>query len=142
MLDSGVHPGLSGMNSLPFFDEYDLSKVDILLISHFHLDHAASLPYVMQQTSFKGRVFMTHATKAIYRWLLSDFVRVTSMVGGGDEARQMDSSQQNGGGSANLYTNEDLMSSFEKIETIDYHSTIEVDGIRFTAYHAGHVLGA
>ncbi|OBA17038.1 Metallo-hydrolase/oxidoreductase [Metschnikowia bicuspidata var. bicuspidata NRRL YB-4993] len=142
MLDSGVHPGLSGMNSLPFFDEYDLSKVDILLISHFHLDHAASLPYVMQQTSFKGRVFMTHATKAIYRWLLSDFVRVTSMAGGGDEARQMDSSQHNGGGSANLYTNEDLMSSFEKIETIDYHSTIEVEGIRFTAYHAGHVLGA
>ena len=23
------------------------------------------------QTTFKGRVFMTHATKAIYRWLLS-----------------------------------------------------------------------
>lgn len=142
MLDSGVHPGLSGMNSLPFFDEYDLSKVDILLISHFHLDHAASLPYVMQQTNFRGRVFMTHATKAIYRWLLSDFVRVTSIAGGGDEARQMDSSNQNGGGSANLYTDDDLMSSFEKIETIDYHSTIEIEGIRFTAYHAGHVLGA
>lgn len=142
MLDSGVHPGLSGMNSLPFFDEYDLSKVDILLISHFHLDHAASLPYVMQQTSFKGRVFMTHATKAIYRWLLSDFVRVTSMAGGGDEARQLENSLHNSGGSANLYSNEDLMGSFEKIETIDYHSTIEVDGIRFTAYHAGHVLGA
>ena len=44
--------------------------------------------------------------------------------------------------SANLYTDEDLMVSFEKIETIDYHSTIEIEGIRFTAYHAGHVLGA
>lgn len=143
MLDLGVHPGLSGMNSLPFFDEYDLSKVDILLISHFHLDHAASLPYVMQQTNFRGRVFMTHATKAIYRWLLSDFVRVTSIAGGGDEARQMDASQQQSTtGLANLYTDDDLMSSFEKIETIDYHSTIEVEGIRFTAYHAGHVLGA
>lgn len=141
MLDSGVHPGLSGMNSLPFFDEYDLSKVDILLISHFHLDHAASLPYVMQQTNFKGRVFMTHATKAIYRWLLSDFVRVTSMTGGGDEGRT-ENNLTNAAGSANLYTDEDLMTSFERIETIDYHSTIEVDGIRFTAYHAGHVLGA
>ncbi|PVH18032.1 uncharacterized protein CXQ87_000943 [Candidozyma duobushaemuli] len=141
MLDSGVHPGLSGMNSLPFFDEYDLSKVDILLISHFHLDHAASLPYVMQQTGFKGRVFMTHATKAIYRWLLSDFVRVTSMTGGGDEARS-ENNLTNASGSANLYTDEDLMVSFDRIETIDYHSTIEVDGIHFTAYHAGHVLGA
>lgn len=142
MLDSGVHPGLGGMNSLPFFDEYDLSKVDILLISHFHLDHAASLPYVMQQTNFKGRVFMTHATKAIYRWLLSDFVRVTTLFGGGDGEKQDDETQQNESGSANLYTDEDLMMSFEKIETIDYHSTIEVEGIRFTAYHAGHVLGA
>lgn len=141
MLDSGVHPGLSGMNSLPFFDDYDLSKVDILLISHFHLDHAASLPYVMQQTSFRGRVFMTHATKAIYRWLLTDFVKVTSIAGSGDDARSMDNNQQNVG-SANLYTDDDLMSSFDKIETIDYHSTIEVEGIRFTAYHAGHVLGA
>lgn len=140
MLDSGVHPGLSGMNSLPFFDEYDLSKVDILLISHFHLDHAASLPYVMQQTSFNGRVFMTHATKAIYRWLLSDFVRVTSITGGGDEGRQNGPSPD--GPSANLYTDEDLMSSFDRIETIDYHSTMDVEGIRFTAYHAGHVLGA
>lgn len=143
MLDSGVHPGLSGMNSLPFFDDYDLSKIDILLISHFHLDHAASLPYVMQQTSFRGRVFMTHATKAIYRWLLSDFVRVTSILGSGDESRSMDNNQQGGAAtSANLYTDDDLMSSFDKIETIDYHSTIEVEGIRFTAYHAGHVLGA
>lgn len=142
MLDSGVHPGLSGMNSLPFFDDYDLSKVDILLISHFHLDHAASLPYVMQQTSFRGRVFMTHATKAIYRWLLSDFVRVTSLLGSGDEGRSMNGSQNSGTTSANLYTDEDLMSSFDKIETIDYHSTMEIEGIRFTAYHAGHVLGA
>lgn len=142
MLDSGVHPGNSGMNSLPFFDDYDLSKVDILLISHFHLDHAASLPYVMQQTSFKGRVFMTHATKAIYRWLLSDFVRVTSITGGGDEGRSMDNANQPNAGSANLYTDDDLMSSFDKIETIDYHSTMEIEGIRFTAYHAGHVLGA
>lgn len=142
MLDSGVHPGLGGMNSLPFFDEYDLSKVDILLISHFHLDHAASLPYVMQQTNFKGRVFMTHATKAIYRWLLSDFVRVTTLFGGGDGDKQADESPNNNAASANLYTDEDLMMSFEKIETIDYHSTIEVEGIRFTAYHAGHVLGA
>ncbi|CCH46911.1 hypothetical protein BN7_6516 [Wickerhamomyces ciferrii] len=127
MLDAGVHPAYSGIAALPFYDEFDLSTVDILLISHFHLDHAASLPYVMQHTNFKGRVFMTHPTKAIYRWLLSDFVKVTSIGSSSSSA---------------LYTDEDLSESFDRIETIDYHSTIEVDGIRFTAYHAGHVLGA
>ncbi|ODV94451.1 hypothetical protein PACTADRAFT_86613 [Pachysolen tannophilus NRRL Y-2460] len=132
MLDAGVHPGYSGLSSLPFYDEFDLSTVDILLISHFHLDHAASLPFVMQHTNFKGRVFMTHPTKAIYRWLLNDFVRVTMI---GDDS----SGTVNSG---TLYTDDDLAASFDKIETIDYHSTVEIDGIRFTAYHAGHVLGA
>ncbi|CAR28123.1 hypothetical protein ZYGR_0N06140 [Zygosaccharomyces rouxii] len=130
MLDAGVHPAYQGYASLPYYDEFDLSKVDILLISHFHVDHAASLPYVMQKTNFQGRVFMTHPTKAIYRWLLRDFVRVTSI---GNSATGKDE---------NLYTDEDLAESFDRIETIDYHSTVDVGGIKFTAYHAGHVLGA
>lgn len=132
MLDAGIHPAHQGIASLPFYDEFDLSTVDILLISHFHLDHAASLPYVMQRTNFKGRVFMTHPTKAIYRWLLNDFVKVTSI---GDHF----DSNSNG---ENLYTDEDLADSFDRIETVDYHSTMEVNGIKFTAFHAGHVLGA
>ncbi|KAK9462217.1 beta-lactamase-like protein [Lipomyces oligophaga] len=127
MLDAGVHPAMNGMAALPFYDDYDLSTIDVLLISHFHLDHAASLPYVMTHTEFKGRVFMTHPTKAIYRWLLSDYVRV-SAISAND--------------SAALYSDADLSSSYECIEAIDYHSTTEVDGVKFTAYHAGHVLGA
>ncbi|ODQ63231.1 Endoribonuclease YSH1 [Nadsonia fulvescens var. elongata DSM 6958] len=127
MLDAGIHPAYTGAASLPFYDTYDdLGEIDLLLISHFHLDHAASLPYVMTKTEFKGKVFMTHPTKAIYRWLLSDFVRVSSVA-------ENDPS---------LYNDEDLAKSFDQINTIDYHSTMEVNGIRFTAYHAGHVLGA
>ncbi|KOG97965.1 cleavage polyadenylation factor subunit YSH1 [Saccharomyces eubayanus] len=133
MLDAGIHPAYQGLASLPFYDEFDLSKIDILLISHFHLDHAASLPYVMQRTNFQGRVFMTHPTKAIYRWLLRDFVRVTSIGS---------SSSSMGGKDEGLFSDEDLVESFDKIETVDYHSTVDVNGIKFTAFHAGHVLGA
>ncbi|GHM93345.1 endoribonuclease ysh1 [Saccharomyces cerevisiae] len=133
MLDAGIHPAYQGLASLPFYDEFDLSKVDILLISHFHLDHAASLPYVMQRTNFQGRVFMTHPTKAIYRWLLRDFVRVTSI---GSSSSSMGTKDEG------LFSDEDLVDSFDKIETVDYHSTVDVNGIKFTAFHAGHVLGA
>jgi cleavage and polyadenylation specificity factor subunit 3 len=80
MLDAGVHPAYDGLAALPFYDEFDLSTVDVLLISHFHLDHAASLPYVMTKTNFKGRVFMTHPTKAIYKWLIQDSVRVRCVL--------------------------------------------------------------
>lgn len=41
-----------------------------------------------------------------------------------------------------LYDSKDLSTSLDRIEAIDFHSTIEIDGISFTPYHAGHVLGA
>jgi len=37
------------MAALPFLDELDWSTVDAILITHFHLDHAASLTYVMEK---------------------------------------------------------------------------------------------
>jgi cleavage and polyadenylation specificity factor subunit 3 len=77
MLDCGVHPGFHGLASLPFFDEVDLAEVDAILVTHFHLDHCAALPYVTGHTSFRGRVLMTHPTKAIVHTLLKDFVKVS-----------------------------------------------------------------
>lgn len=128
MLDCGVHPAYSGIGALPFFDEIDPEAVDLVLITHFHLDHAAGLPYFMEKTGFKGKVYMTHPTKAIYKWMLSDYVKVSNVANtSADEA---------------LYTDVELARSYERITTIDYHQEIEVDGVRFTALNAGHVLGA
>ncbi|KAK3209199.1 hypothetical protein GRF29_69g1092002 [Pseudopithomyces chartarum] len=144
MLDAGMHPAHIGMMALPYYDTFDLSTVDVLLISHieeprpygqpltsqsFHVDHAASLPYVLAKTNFKGRVFMTHATKAIYKWLIADSVRVGNMG----------SSAEN---TVSMYTEQDHNKTFPNIETIDFYTTHTVAGIRITPYPAGHVLGA
>lgn len=51
------------------------------------------------QTTFKGRVFMTHATKAIYKLLLSDFVKVSKV-----SVEDM------------LYTEQDINKSMDRIE--------------------------
>jgi len=32
-LDAGIHPAYDGLAALPFYDEFDLSTVDILLIT-------------------------------------------------------------------------------------------------------------
>ncbi|KAF3927023.1 hypothetical protein ABW21_db0203663 [Orbilia brochopaga] len=127
MLDAGVHPAYDGISSLPFYDDFDLSTVDILLISHFHLDHAGSLPYVLTKTNFRGRVFMTHPTKAIYKWLMSDSVRVSNTT-----------SEQ----TTQLFSETDHLSSFSQISAIDYHQTLHHASIAITPYPAGHVLGA
>lgn len=125
LFDCGIHPAYSGMAALPYFDEIDPSTIDVLLITHFHLDHAASLPYFLEKTTFKGRVFMTHATKAIYKLLLSDYVKVSKV--------SVDDM---------LFDEQDILRSMDKIEVIDFHQTLEVNGIRFWCYTAGHVLGA
>ncbi|KAL5373615.1 endoribonuclease ysh1 [Paraphaeosphaeria sporulosa] len=129
MLDAGMHPAHEGLSAMPFYDEFDLSTVDVLLISHFHVDHAASLPYVLAKTNFSGRVMMTHPTKAIYKWLISDSVRVGNMSSSAENKIQM-------------YTEQDHTNTFPMIEAIDFYTTHTVAGIRITPYPAGHVLGA
>ncbi|XP_078696689.1 cleavage and polyadenylation specificity factor subunit 3-like [Branchiostoma floridae x Branchiostoma belcheri] len=125
MLDTGIHPGLNGLNALPFLDLIDPEEIDLLLVSHFHLDHCGGLPYFLTKTSFRGRVFMTHATKAIYKWLLSDYIKVSNI-----SSEDM------------LYTENDLSASMDKIETVNFHQETDVNGIKFWCYNAGHVLGA
>jgi Cft2 family RNA processing exonuclease len=43
LFDCGVHPAYSGIESLPYFDKVDLSTIDLVLVSHFHLDHCGGL---------------------------------------------------------------------------------------------------
>ncbi|EGG02623.1 uncharacterized protein MELLADRAFT_38438 [Melampsora larici-populina 98AG31] len=126
--DTGVHPAYTGMAALPFIDEIDWSTVDAILITHFHLDHAASLTYIMENTNFKegnGKVFMTHPTKAVYRFLMQDFVRMSTIGTDGE-----------------LFNEEQMTLSYESINAIDYHQEISLGSLRFTSYPAGHVLGA
>jgi cleavage and polyadenylation specificity factor subunit 3 len=123
-LDCGAHPGRDGNDSLPFFDSLDSpEEIDLVLITHFHIDHCAALPYFTEKTNFRGRIFMTHATKAVMKLLLSDNIRLQS-------------------NKAQLYSEQDLQNCIDKIEVVDYHQTVEHNGIKFTPTAAGHVLGA
>ncbi|KAI0341996.1 Metallo-hydrolase/oxidoreductase [Trametopsis cervina] len=126
--DTGVHPAYSGMASLPFIDELDWSTVDVILITHFHLDHAAALTYITEKTNFKdgkGKVYMTHPTKALHKFMMQDFVRMGSST------------------SDALFSPMELSMSMADIIPVSAHQVISpCPGITFTPYHAGHVLGA
>ncbi|KAF8971137.1 beta-lactamase-like protein [Flammula alnicola] len=126
--DAGVHPAYSGMASLPFIDELDWSTVDALLVTHFHLDHAAALTYITEKTNFrdgKGKVYMTHPTKALHKFMMQDYVRMGSST------------------SDALFSPLDMTMSLASIIPVSAHQLITVcPGVSFTPYHAGHVLGA
>ena len=125
MLDCGVHPAYNGITSLPFFDEIEPEDIDLLLITHFHLDHCGALPYFLEKTNFRGECYMTFPTIHIYKLILADYVKVS-------HSKSEES----------LYNEKDLKNSAEKIKLLDYHQEIEYKGIKFSAFNAGHVLGA
>ncbi|KAF1995702.1 hypothetical protein P154DRAFT_538562 [Amniculicola lignicola CBS 123094] len=72
---------------------------------------------------------MTHPTKAIYKWLIQDSVRVGNISSSSETKIQM-------------YTEADHLNTFPSIEAIDFYTTHTIAGIRITPYPAGHVLGA
>lgn len=72
---------------------------------------------------------MTHATKAIYKWLIQDNVRVSNTSSSSDQR-------------TTLYTEQDHLSTLSHIEAIDFNTTHTINNIRITPFPAGHVLGA
>lgn len=101
------------------------------------MDHAASLPYVLAKTNFAGKVYMTHPTKAIYKWLMQDSVRVQNT-----HTSSSTSASGSDGYVYQLFNEQDVLSTLPLIQTISFHTTHTHNGIRFTPYPAGHVLGA
>jgi len=48
MFDCGIHPSDNDLSSLPYFDLINPADIDILLVTHFHLDHCGSVPYFLE----------------------------------------------------------------------------------------------
>ena len=61
----------------------------------------------------QGRIFMTHPTKAICGTLLKDFIKLS----GGKDGEP-------------LYNQSHLYGALDKSEVLDFHQTIEVNGIK------------
>lgn len=111
----------------------------------FHVDHAASLTYIMEKTNFKdgkGKVYMTHPTKAVYKFMMQDYVR-TRCVAASSLRGYLTETRRSSTSSDALYSALDLTMSLTSIIPVSAHQLITViPGLSFTPYHAGHVLGA
>ncbi|KAM0673989.1 endoribonuclease ysh1 [Gurleya vavrai] len=125
LFEIGIHPAYVGTAGLPFLDLIDLSIIDAIFVTHFHLDHAGALPYLTERTNFKGKVYMTHPTKAILKYLLNDYTRLV-----------------NSSSELDFYSEGDLKNCYDKITAIDYHQEVNIKEFKISALNAGHVLGA
>jgi KH/beta-lactamase-domain protein len=128
LMDCGINPGSrSSIQSYPRLDveEFDLTKLDAVVITHAHLDHCGFLPYLYKY-GFKGPVYCSEPTASLMTLLQSDFIDVTRMEGVEPPYAQCD--------------------IFEVIlHTIPlrYGEVTDVSpDVRLTLHNAGHILGS
>ncbi len=105
--------------------EFDIQKLDAIILSHAHTDHCGFIPY-LYKFGFKGPVYCTPPTRDIAALLLLDAVKIQR-----SENREP------------LFTAEEVKEFVKHTITLDYGEVTDITpDIRITFYNAGHILGS
>ncbi|MDR3144354.1 MAG: MBL fold metallo-hydrolase [Puniceicoccales bacterium] len=134
LLDCGTNPKHDGYDSLPTFEKLGSSALDLILISHCHLDHVGSLPYLMKRQQ-QARVLMSRASQIVLPRILANSVSVMRLRRDEFGIREYPFFTQ-----TDIESLEDhiLPMQFGKPRTFKKDS----DEMTVTFFSAGHVLGA
>lgn len=108
---------------------YDPKSVDILLVTHSHMDHIGRIPKLVRD-GFQGKIYSTLETMDISRYMLEDAQKILD-----EEARFK--------GVLPLYEKQDVDKTFSLWQTLPYKETREIlPGFSVFLKDAGHVLGS
>lgn len=130
LVDCGMFQG-SDFNDAKNHDPFpfDPAKIDVLLVTHAHLDHIGRIPKLIKD-GFKGKIFMTKATKEFALLIWNDAYHIMKYNNKKFQAPI-------------LYEVEDIGTSYNMCEGIDYHQKVAVtDGVEAVWKDAGHIFGA
>ncbi len=111
------------------------SEVDVVILSHAHVDHVGMLPRMVKQ-GFKGKIYCTAVTKDISDVLLRDSAHIQRQDFEYNKKHKRVKPEP-------LYTEEDALEAISLIETYNYRQKFRLgEGIWVTFYDAGHVMGS
>ena len=125
------------MNSGAF--PFDPSTVDVLLVSHAHLDHVGRIPLLVKN-GFCGPVYAHRATVELAEIVLHDSAHIQET-----EAVWLTRKRQRLGLSPAqpLYTKSDAQAALSYFQGVGYGERVELgEGLSFTFHDAGHILGS
>lgn len=118
---------------------FDPVSIDMLLVSHAHIDHSGNIPNLVKQ-GFKGDIVATHATCDLMDVMLKDSGHIhekdieylnKKLIKKGEEPKEP------------LYTVKDAEESAKYFRGVNYYSPYVIDNeLQVTFIEAGHILGS
>ncbi len=112
----------------------DGRKLDVLVLSHAHIDHCGAIPRLVKQ-GFDGPIWCTDATADMLRMMLLDAAHIQSQ-----DARHL---RKRGHVVEPLYDEDDVQTTLKLVKSVPYYRTFEpLPGVKCEFLEAGHILGA
>ena len=113
----------------------DPNRIDAVVLSHAHIDHAGRLPYLARR-GYRGPIFTTHATRDLCGVMLADSAHIQEK-----DAEFL--ARRNRVHEEPLYDRGDVEIAMRSMRGIDYDQWTDVtDGLRVQLIDAGHILGS
>ncbi len=130
LIDCGLIQGEKFVDDLNWGKfPYDASEIDILFITHSHIDHIGRIPKLIHE-GFKGRIISTVPTKDLTEVMLADTAHLLSR-------------EENEYNLPEIYSAENIKKAMSLWSTLEYGQKLNEDhGFQFYFKDAGHILGS
>lgn len=140
LMDCGLYQGRrKEAESLNRDFPADPSTIDIVLLSHAHIDHSGLLPRLFRE-GFRGRVFATPATRALCERMLADSAHIQEKDAEWVNRRERRSREN---AVQPLYDQGDVDGVMKLFAEVGYGEHFQpLDGLSVEYRDAGHILGS
>lgn len=134
LIDCGLNPKTPGLEAMPDLSKLKGVKLDLIIVTHCHLDHIGSLPVVMREHP-KTPVLLTRSSRMLIEKMLHNSANVMK--------QQKDEMHIPG---YPLFTHKDIEQSAHRFIELGFKKAkkfkSKTDSIEIMFHRSGHVAGA